>query len=93
MRLTFTSDSSTAIKCIWDLGPKFQAEEMEVVRKVNEEALEEKMDHNYQQNEERVAMDAEELEEGKVVGEDDKEELQEGQIIDSDTDLGGEVTK
>ena len=38
-------------------------------------------------------MDAEELEEGQVVGKDNEDELEDGEIVDSDTDPGGEVTK
>ena len=38
-------------------------------------------------------MDTVELEEGQLVGEDDKDELEEGEIVDSDTDPGGEVTE
>ena len=37
-------------------------------------------------------MDAEELEEGEVAGEDGEDELEEGEIIDSDADPSGEVT-
>ena len=77
--MTFTSDSSAAMKRIEDLSPEFRAEEMEVVDKVNEEIQEEEMDLGGQSTEESVAMD--------------EEELEEGEIIDSDTDPGGEVTE
>ena len=63
------------------------------------------MDQGGQSAEESVTMDAEELEEGekvgedneeefdesKEVGEDDEDELEEGEIVNSDTDPGGEV--
>ena len=136
--MTFTSDSSAAMKHIEDLGPEFRAEEMEVVDKVNggvqEEEMdhgveleegqqvggddedeleegeiidsdaepggevteveeEEEMDHGGQSTEEDASMDAEKLEEGQQVGEDDKDELEEGEIADSDTEPGGEVTE
>ena len=63
------------MKHIEDLSPKFGVEEMEVVSKVNEEVQEEGMDQGGQSPEESVVMDAEELEEGEVVGEDEEEEL------------------
>ena len=68
-------------------GSKFGAEEMEVVDKVEEEVQgEEKMDRG-QLMEESITMDAENFEEGEVVGKDEEEELEEGQIMDSDTNL------
>ena len=51
------------------------------------------MDHVNQQAEESITMDAEELKEGNLVGEDDEGELKAGEIIDSDSDLGGERIK
>ena len=105
VRVTFTTDLSAAMKHIEDLSPKFGVEEMEVVSKVNEEVQGEEMDQGGQSPEERVVMDAEELEEGEVVGEEDEEELEdgevddneedkleEGEIVDSDSDPGGQVT-
>ena len=80
------------MKHIKDLGPKIQAKEMEVVDKVKEEPRDEKMDSSRHHSEESVTMDAEELEEGEVVGEDDEGELEDGEIIDSDTNLVGKVT-
>ena len=78
---------------IEDLSPEFRTEEMEVVDKVNKENREEEMDHGCRSSEESVIMDAEELEEGEVAGEDGEDELEEGEIINSDTDPGGEVTE
>ena len=105
VRVTFTSDSSAAMKHIEDLSPKFGVEEMEVVNKGSEEVQEEEMDQDGRQTEGKVAMDTTELEEREVVGEDDKEELEdgevddgeedeleEGEIVDSDTDSSVEVT-
>ena len=68
--MTFTSDSSAAMKLIEDLSPSFGEEEMEVVDKLEEEIQEEEMDHGDQRAEESVSMDAEELEEGEVVSKD-----------------------
>ena len=42
--MTFTSDSSAAMKHIKDLSPKFGVEEMEMVNKGSEEVQEEEMD-------------------------------------------------
>ena len=73
--MTFTSDSCAAMKHIEDLDPKSGVEEMEVVGKVNEEVQEEEMDHGVKSSEENASKDTEELEEGRVVGEDDEDEL------------------
>ena len=56
VRVTFTSDSSAAMKHIEDLSPKFGVEEMEVVDKVNKDQ-EEGMDQGDQSTEESATMD------------------------------------
>ena len=91
--MTFTSDSCAVMKHIEDLSPESRTEEMKVVDKVNKEDRDEEMDHGAQSSEESVTMDADELEEVDVAGEDGEDELEEGEIIDSDTDPGGEVTE
>ena len=60
--MTFTSNSSAAMKHVEDLSPRLGVEEMEVVDKVNEEVQEEEMDQGSQSTEKSVTMDAEELE-------------------------------
>ena len=64
--MTFTSNSSAAMKHIEDLSPKFGVEEMEVVNKDGEEAQEEEMDQDDRLAEGKVAMDTAELKEGEV---------------------------
>ena len=58
-----------------------------MVDKVEEEVQgEEKMERG-QLMEESITMNAENFEEGEVVGKDEEKELEGGQIIDSDTNL------